>query len=199
MALRMLWGKSVGAPDGAAAPHEVAWPARANRRHRGRNRDGRQRLPGVGGQPGNAGAAALRGMRQETSARLHCVLAICDQGLGSCAVGAARVLEGPVRHGPLERLRSWCTRSSRKTFRARRVRGCIDGLRQSPGWQRLNGTAFRQFPLSSAALHPPRRTAAPQLALNRLAGPWGFSEGDSWTGFMPLRRLLVEVPKKPLW
>ena len=39
------------------------------------------------------------------SARLRCVLAICDQGLGACAVGAARKLDGPVRHGPLERLR----------------------------------------------------------------------------------------------
>ena len=60
-------------------------------------------------------------MRQETSARLHCVLAICDQGPGSCAVGAARVLEGPVRHGPLERLRKAIVLFRSKLLMAKRL------------------------------------------------------------------------------
>ena len=145
----MLWGKSVGAPDGAAAPHEVAWPARANRRHRGRNRDGRQRLPGVGGQPGNAGAAALRGMRQATSAQLHCVLAICDQGLGSCAVGAARVLEGPVRHGPLERLPVMTSSLPRfthcNTLRREAPSRRIASIIRNVVWQAYRHEANRQY------------------------------------------------------
>ena len=61
---------------------------------------GRRRLPGVDGQPGDAGAAALRGMLEETSARLRWVLAISDQGLGSFAVGAARELDGPCPPRP---------------------------------------------------------------------------------------------------
>ena len=60
--------------------------------------------PAADGQPGAAGDAALRGMLQETSVQLRCVLAICDQGLGSCAVGAVRELDGPVHNGPPERL-----------------------------------------------------------------------------------------------
>ena len=83
-------------------------------------------------------------MRQETSARLHCVLAICDQGLGSCAVGAARVLEGPVRHGPLERLHS----TAEFRLRGAKISGCVIGrfVQPSEGVRLLGGSAPRELP-----------------------------------------------------